>query len=318
MDPQKRWSALDAFRGLAVFLMLPVNAAMDFESIPAWFKHAPGEGLTMPDFIMPAFLLSLGISSTFSLARRRAETGTRRTLLHGLLRYALLFAFGSIGYLAVWKSANWEVLQMLGLSGALAFPFLFLKPLPRSLAAALILLAVEILRPGLFGPAFQAWYASGIGGPLGAIPLAAIPIASSALGELLKDRSWPRRAITAGLAGLALLAGGLVATLALGAINKHLLSLSYLLVTAGSALIALAGLEGLVAALGARDLPLLGPLGRNPLLAYMAGGILTLGMRAFLPASLAPALAWLASLALLGLMTGLAILLDRKRLYLRL
>jgi predicted acyltransferase len=117
----ERWAALDAFRGFVFFLMLPVNAAMDFRGIPAWFKHAPSDGATMPDFIMPAFLIALD---------------------HAMLRYFALFAFGTVGFFLVWHQKSWEILQMLGMTGALAFPLLFLPPAWR-LASAI----GEILAP---------------------------------------------------------------------------------------------------------------------------------------------------------------------------
>ena len=121
----ERHAALDALRGLTVFLMIPVNAGMGFASIPAWLKHAPAAGLQLADFIMPAFLVALGISGSLSLGMRVSRDGLLRTSLHALYRYGLLFAFGSIGYFLVWKQGSWEVLQMLGATGALAFPFMF-------------------------------------------------------------------------------------------------------------------------------------------------------------------------------------------------
>lgn len=311
-----RWAALDAFRGLVIFLMLPVNAAMDFTLIPAWFKHARAEGITMPDFIMPAFLVALGLSSSLSLRRRLAADGAGRTWGHALLRYALLFAFGTIGFFLVWKQKNWEILQMLGATGALAFPFLFLPPRLRAVSAIALLAGVEALRPAFFEASYGVWYASGIGGPAGTFALAALPIAASALGELLAAKPWRERALAAGIVGAAAALVGLVASLALP-LNKHLLSLSYLFLTFGAALLALAAVEAVVAIIG-REPPLLGSLGRNPLFAYMAGGVLTLGVQALLPADSAPALAWTSSLLVLAAICALAAVMDSKRLWIKL
>ena len=316
-ETRPRWFALDALRGLAVFLMLPVNAAMDFDLIPAWFKHASGDGVNMADFIMPAFLFSLGLSSSLSLKRRLAERGLAKTAGHALFRYGLIFGFGTIGFFLVWQGRNWEILQMLGLTGIVAFPFLFLKPLMRGVAALGIVVCVEVFRPLLFGPAFQAWYASGIGGPLGTIPLAAIPIAASALGEVLVGLPWAKRTWGAAIAGAAAFCLGLGLSL-FTAPNKHLLTPAYLLITVGAAALALAALEAIIHLAKDRDIPILGALGRNPLLAYMAGGVLTLVIRSFLPSGLAPSLAWAASLATLAVMILASMLLDRKGMHLRL
>ncbi len=316
-ETRTRWFALDALRGLAVFLMLPVNAAMDFDLIPAWFKHASGDGVNMADFIMPAFLFSLGLSSSLSLKRRLAERGLAKTAGHALFRYGLIFIFGTIGFFLVWQGRNWEILQMLGLTGIVAFPFLFLKPLMRGIAAAGIVVCVEVFRPLLFGPAFQAWYASGIGGPLGTIPLAAIPIAASALGEVLVGLPWAKRTWGAAIAGAVTLGLGFGLSL-FTAPNKHLLTPAYLLITVGAAALALSVLEAIIHLAKDRDIQILGALGRNPLLAYMAGGVLTLVIRSFLPPGLELSLAWAASLATLAVMILASMLLDRKGMHLRL
>lgn len=325
-----RWRALDNLRGLAILLMLPVNAAMDFQAIPPWLKHAPGAGLTMADFILPAFLFSLGLSASLSLASRLKSQGLAKLVLHALLRNGLLFAFGSIGYFLVWRQDSWEVLQLLGLVGLVSLPFLFL-PVPVRLASAGAILAlVEALRPAFLGPAFSAWYGSGIGGPWGALPLAALPIAASALGEAWARKDAKLRSRNFALAGLGLLGLGL-GLWAMAAIlgkpflpaDKHLLSPAWLLVTTGAASLALAGLEGLGAiGSGGRTVrgidALLGALGRNPLFCYMGGGILTLGVRAWITPDASAALAWGASLGVLAVLSVPALALDRRGRWLRL
>jgi len=311
-----RWAALDNLRGLTVFLMIPVNAGMDFTSIPAWFKHAPGQGLTLADFIMPAFLFALGTSASFSFRRRLAEKGIGRTILHALRRYGLLFLFGTIGFIAVWGSRNWEILQMLGFSGALAFPFFFLLPAWRAAAAVALVGGVEALRPVVFDAAFRAWYEGGIGGPAGAIPLAAIPIAASALGEFLQGRSWKGRTGMAAIVGAVCLGAGLALGLLIP-MDKHLLSTSYLIATFGASALALAALTPLDALLDGR-LPPLGALGRNPLLAYIIGGILTLVLWLWVPADIPAAWAWALSLGVLAVVTAVGLVLDRKRIWIRL
>jgi len=338
---RQRWEALDSLRGLTVLLMLPVNAAMEFEAIPPWFKHAPGPGMTLADFIMPAFLFALGLSSSLSLRRRLAERGLARTAAHALARSALLFAFGTIGFFLVWERRNWEILQMLGATGALAFPFLFMPPRPRAAAALCLVGAVEAARQAFFDGAFRAWYASGIGGPAGAVPLAAVAIAASALGEAVHGLAPRRRGARAAGAGAATLAAGL----ALSAIqppDKHMVTASYLLIATGTAALALAAIETASAARGAvggaagptaagvgASAPgatahaapiagLLGALGRNALFAYMGGGILTLAARAVFGTASAAPIAWSASVLVLGIVALVCLVLDRKGIYLRL
>jgi predicted acyltransferase len=96
-----RWDALDDLRGIAVLVMVPVNVAAAFTSIPPWFKHAPAVGLTVADLVVPVFLFSLGLSASFSFKNRMAQSGFGRTFLHALTRFAVLFAFGTIGVVLV-------------------------------------------------------------------------------------------------------------------------------------------------------------------------------------------------------------------------
>ena len=80
MTSLARWPALDNLRGLAVLVMLPVNAAMTFTAIPAWFKHAPADGVTLADFVLPVFLFSLGVS-----AAGVYQTGSKALDLQGVI-----------------------------------------------------------------------------------------------------------------------------------------------------------------------------------------------------------------------------------------
>ena len=186
--------------------MVPVNVAADFRAIPAWFEHAPGAGLTLPDFVVPAFLFSLGLSASFSFRARVRDKGFGRAFLHALVRYTVLFAFGSIGTLLVDHSARWEILQMLGVTGLLSFFFLLLRPVPRLAAAALLLAGVEVLRPLGLGALMNGWYDTGIAGPWGTFSLSFFAIVASSLGELVKDASSNRRLSMAALFAVALCA----------------------------------------------------------------------------------------------------------------
>jgi predicted acyltransferase len=305
----ERHAALDALRGLTVFLMIPVNAGMGFASIPAWLKHAPAAGLQLADFIMPAFLVALGISGSLSLGKRVSRDGLLRTSLHALYRYGLLFAFGSIGYFLVWKQGSWEVLQMLGATGALAFPFMFLRPLPRIVAALALAATVELLRPAYFATAYQAWHDSGLGGPAGTFALASLPVFASAIGELMRGKPFRIRVWLSATTGSGLLLLGLLASL-LSLPDKHLLTPGYLLLTSGSAFLVLALLELPCQRFG--DLPLFGAIGRNPLFGYMASGILILVARALVPADSNAAVAWAAVGAVWGIIIIACIIMDRK------
>jgi len=296
--------------------MVPVNVAATFTVIPAWFKHAPANGLTLPDFVVPAFLFSLGVSGSFSFRSRVRERGFARTLLHALIRYAVLFAFGSIGILLVDHSSRWETLQMLGATGLLSFLFLPIPPWPRIAAGAALLAAVEVLRPLGLGGLIQGWYETGLGGPWGTFSLSFFAITASGLGEMLRDEDAGRRLLVTGSAAAVLCAAGLLSLLYVP-FSKHLLSLSYILFTGGvsSGLLALLVLAREI---GGLRLPVIGSMGRNALLLYMLHAVLGVAAQALLGDGAAAAPAWSASLGVLLVCAVAGLVLDRSKIYVKL
>ena len=312
----ERWAALDDLRGLAVIVMIPVNVAAGFAAIPAWFKHAPAAGLTLADMVLPVFLFSLGLSASFSFKKRLARTGFVRTFLHALYRYALLFAFGTVGILFVDQGARWEVLQMLGATGLFSFFFHFLPPRPRLAAGALLLAAVEALRPVGLGLLMAGWYDTGLAGPWGTFSLSFIVIASSVLGEMLQTASARRRAVTCAAAA-GILAGAGLLSLLLAPFSKHLLSLSYVLFTTGVAC-ALLALLVVVNENWKATIPVAGMVGRNPLLLYMLHAVLGAFIVMAVTATASALIAWASILLVLCICVTVAWLLDARKLYLRL
>jgi predicted acyltransferase len=314
--PKPRWESLDDLRGAAVFVMVPVNVAAGFAAIPDWFKHAPAIGLTLADLVMPTFLFSLGLSAAFSVKARVSKDGFIKTFLHALLRYAVLFAIGSIGVVWVYGGRGWETTQMLGATGLASFFLCLLPPWPRLGAASLILAMIEILRPLGYGSLINGFYDTGLAGPWGTPILLFIPVLASVLGERIKDGPRSKRlresAILAGALGLV---GGIAAIFF--PISKHLLSLSYVLLCAGFASLLLCALTALREVLHVR-LPLLGSLGRNPLLLYLIGGLLVLGSHALFPETASVAVAWACSLGALAICAAAAIFLDKKKIRIKL
>ena len=296
--------------------MVPVNVAAVFASIPAWFKHAPAAGLTLADFVVPAFLFSLGLSASFSFTARKRDRGFGRTLLHALLRSAVLFAFGSIGVLLVDHAARWEILQMLGATGLFSFFFLLIPPRPRLAAAAARLAVVEILRPLGLGSMIQVWYDTGIAGPWGTFSLSFFAITASALGELVRDAPAKKRCAVAALFAGVLGACGLAAT-PFFPFSKHLVSLSYILFTTGVSA-GLLALLVLVREIAGVKLPVIGSMGRNALVLYMLHAVIGVGVQALLGDDIGAALAWGVSLLVLGACVVVAVVLDRKKVYVKL
>ncbi|HLX13150.1 MAG TPA: heparan-alpha-glucosaminide N-acetyltransferase domain-containing protein [Bacteroidota bacterium] len=94
-DNNSRLLSLDAFRGATIAGMLLVNNPGDWGNIYRQLEHAPWSGWTFTDLIFPFFLWIVGVSMTFSIAKRIERGETKSTLLlHAIRRSVILFALG--------------------------------------------------------------------------------------------------------------------------------------------------------------------------------------------------------------------------------
>ena len=87
--------SLDLFRGLTVAAMILVNDPGDGPASYGPLRHSQWNGWTPTDLVFPFFVFIVGVAMAFSL-RSRLETGATKTQLlrHILWRGALLFALG--------------------------------------------------------------------------------------------------------------------------------------------------------------------------------------------------------------------------------
>lgn len=191
-----RLVSLDVFRGVVILAMLLVNNLGDYRAVSFFWKHAdwkpenlladfrayfaglpqtgPAGGemvgvfplfwhCTLADFVMPWFMLIIGVAVPFSVAAAlgRGDTGVGhwvRVVRRGAMLYALGWALGlSLQFLAYRFSANAEarlgftlgmdVLQLLGVSYVLCRLGYCLPRYPRLvLAGALFLAHWSLLR----------------------------------------------------------------------------------------------------------------------------------------------------------------------------
>ncbi|MEO7434973.1 MAG: heparan-alpha-glucosaminide N-acetyltransferase domain-containing protein [Candidatus Binatia bacterium] len=90
-----RLRSLDAMRGLTVAGMILVNNPGSWTDGYAWLAHSSWNGWTLADLVFPFFLLIVGVSLDFSLARQTAlPAGRGATGLALARRAALLLALG--------------------------------------------------------------------------------------------------------------------------------------------------------------------------------------------------------------------------------
>jgi predicted acyltransferase len=85
-----RLDSLDALRGLAVAGMILVNNPGSWTEGYGFLAHSTWNGCTLADLVFPFFLLIVGVSIDFSLSRRLGRLRTGERLLPALARRALL------------------------------------------------------------------------------------------------------------------------------------------------------------------------------------------------------------------------------------
>lgn len=298
----RRLVSLDLLRGLTVLGMIIVNSTAGVQKhdgpVFPLLLHADWAGFTIADSIFPAFILMAGVS--VAISSRGTAPETKRVLLRAG-RLILLGLFLS-NMFWLYTSAKYHprlpgVLQRIGIVYAVtALLYPITTPRVRAgIAAALLLLYWPLcLIPSPDGLPTDIWvqghnFASWVDraalgtlrfvkGPDGYDPeglLSTIPtIAEALIGTLVGD--YLRRALPPGeaskrmaLAALAMIAGGLVWGLVFP-IAKNLWTSSFVLLTAGIALLLLAGFHRFR---DRRDAPegkggLLGSFGRNAIAAY--------------------------------------------------
>jgi len=92
----KRLKSLDVFRGITIAAMLLVNNPGSWEHMYWPLAHAKWNGCTPTDLIFPFFLFIVGVSTVFSLAKRRSSTEVTRGILFRriLMRGGIIIALG--------------------------------------------------------------------------------------------------------------------------------------------------------------------------------------------------------------------------------
>lgn len=104
--PAIRLASLDAFRGFTMFWIVqgkaiveglralgnnPVLAGLTYE-----LDHSAWQGLRYYDCLWPSFMLMVGVSVPFAIAKRSQTQTDRAMLLHALRRAIILFLLGSL------------------------------------------------------------------------------------------------------------------------------------------------------------------------------------------------------------------------------
>ena len=93
--PSNRLISLDIFRGMTIAGMILVNNPGNWSAVYAPLEHAEWNGWTPTDLIFPFFLFIVGISIHLSFEGRRAKGASRDSLMkHAAWRAVLIYAIG--------------------------------------------------------------------------------------------------------------------------------------------------------------------------------------------------------------------------------
>lgn len=91
----ERLLSLDAFRGITIAGMILVNNPGSWSYVYAPLGHAEWNGWTPTDLIFPFFLFIVGVSITYSLGGKIERGQSQKQIIFGILRRsAILFALG--------------------------------------------------------------------------------------------------------------------------------------------------------------------------------------------------------------------------------
>lgn len=305
----ERVVSLDAFRGVTIAAMILVNNPGSWSYVYPPLAHAAWHGWTPTDLIFPYFLFIVGVAIPYSFRRRLAEGADRMDLVrHIARRSAILIALGlamrAVPDFDVATMRYYGVLQRIGLvyfaaatlyvyvgvRGRLAWTLglllgywalMTLVPVPGYGAGDLSPegnLAAWLDRVVLDGHLWQdTWDPEGL---LSTLPAVATSLLGIFTGEgLQSDRTAVEKTRGMLYAGVALSLVGWAWGL-LFPINKNLWTSSYVVFTAGTALLALGAMYWLIDARRLRGAwqEWMVVYGRNAIVVFVASGMVSKAM----------------------------------------
>ncbi|WP_457611332.1 acyltransferase family protein [Lutibacter sp.] len=116
----KRLIALDVLRGLTISLMILVNNPGSWNYVYAPLRHSKWHGCTPTDLVFPFFLFIVGVSMWFSF--KKYGTGlTKKGLLKVLKRFSVIFLLGL--FLNAFPKFDFEHLRFFGVLQRIAIAY---------------------------------------------------------------------------------------------------------------------------------------------------------------------------------------------------
>lgn len=257
-----RLRSLDIFRGLTIALMILVNSPGNQYGY-AWLDHAPWNGCTFADYVFPWFIFIVGLSTVFSLSKAHDSGISDYELLPKILKRALLIFFIGLLLNAFPSHFDFASIRVLGVLQRIAICYFFTAILylktnakTQGLIITALLIGYWLMITQLSPESYTAhnniaaemdrWLLTpnhlyektfDPEGVLSTLPAIATALLGNLTGIWLRTRRTRLQHLTGLLlAGVILLAAGLISGHWFP-INKTLWTSSYVLWTAGAALL---------------------------------------------------------------------------------
>lgn len=307
---RRRLLSLDAFRGLAVVLMVVVDSVDVLGAAPEQLTHARWHGFTVADVVFPLFLLAVGMAMPFSAKAQSPHLVLRRVallLVIGValssLKYGHLVLAGVLQHVAGAYLLGWLVLRV-GVRAQVVAVALLLTV--QWVAFTVVDAGDVVAGSWARGTTPAAWLdtlvlgAEHTEGVWAMVTGATTVVMGAWAGRLLVAARDGSPVLTPLLAyGATLVVVGLLVAVAVP-LNKHLWTPSYALLSGGVGVLVLAGLHALLDARAAPawSRPLL-DLGGNALAVFVVSQVLLVATADLVPSAGHPAVAGAAYAALL-------------------
>ncbi len=120
----QRLASLDAFRGLTIAGMILVNNPGSEEHVYPPLRHAAWHGWTPADLVFPFFVFIVGVSIALAISRRRGEGEGRGDLYFKIFKRSLIiFSLGIV--LRLFPRVDFATLRIPGVLQRIALCYLF-------------------------------------------------------------------------------------------------------------------------------------------------------------------------------------------------
>lgn len=285
----QRLSYLDQVRGYAVFGMILVNVLGLFDGIP-WILTHHHEGFSYADHIAPLFVFIVGMGFRRSFQKTVSLEGLGHARRRAARRYLIICGLGLLYGGFDWTVSIWDALMDIGVSGLLALPFMHRSTAVRLAAGCGFLALYQAL---FFLTGYGDWVVNTSinGGPLGPLSWVFILLLGSAADDWTRNCSTCTITFRLLTAAVALsLAGWLVRAEWTGLkpvwhFSPYAMTAPYPLYATGLSFFCML-LFYWICEVWSTRLPLLTPMGKNPLVLYLLQAALVLAAELFFPNSL--------------------------------